>query len=129
MKKSQNADGDGDGDGHVEEMGAEGSSNDDAPECANDDIDISKYIKHIPRWRAKVPPTYHPVFLGDEFSLPPDDVDTWTPLTYFKLLWKEELNILLSEQKNLYSVQDKSKSVCVFACARAVSLVHVCFIS
>ena len=107
-EKSQNADGD--GDGHVEEMGAEGSSNDDAPECANDDIDISKYIKHILRWRAKLPPTDHPVFLGDEFSLPPDDVDTWTPLTYFKLFWKEELNILLSEQ-TLYSVQDKSKSV------------------
>ena len=42
---------------------------------------------------------------------PPDDVDTWTPLNYFKLFWNDELNELLSEQTNLYSFQKKSKSI------------------
>ena len=80
------------------------------PECDNDSIELSKYLKHVPRWRGnKVPPEHDIQFLGDEFSLPPDDVDTWTPLNYFKLFWKEELHELLSEQTILRSFQKKIK--------------------
>ena len=79
------------------------------PKCNNDSNDLSKYLKHVPPCRGnKMPPVSDVHFLGDEFSLPPDDVDTWTPLNYFQLLWKDELNELLSEQTNLYSFQKKS---------------------
>ena len=54
-----------------------------------------------------MPPARDIHFLGDEFSLPPDDVDTWTPLNYFKLFWNDELNELLCDQTNL----KKSKSI------------------
>ena len=82
------------------------------PECDNDSIELSKYLKHVPRWRGnKAPPEHDIQFLGDEFSLPPDDVDTWTPLNYFKLFWKEELHELLSKQTILRSFQKKSKSI------------------
>ena len=76
------------------------------PECFNNSIDLSKYLKHVPRWRGnEMSPARDIHFLGDEFSLPPDDLDTWTPLNYFKLFWKDERHELLSEQTNLYSVQ------------------------
>ena len=50
-------------------------------------------------------------FLSNEFSLSPDDVDTWTSLNYFKLFWRDKLNQLLSKQTNLYSFQRESKSI------------------
>ena len=46
---------------------------------------LSKFSKHEPRWLKKVPPEYNTKFLGKELSSPPDNVDTWTPLTYFNL--------------------------------------------
>ena len=81
-------------------------------ECNNDSIDLSKYLKHVPRWHGKMtPPACDIHFLGDEFSLPPDDLNTWTSLNYFKLFWKYELHELLPEQTNLYSFQKKPKSI------------------
>ena len=50
------------------------------------------------------------ISLGNEFSLPPDDVDIWTSLTYFKLFWNDS-NGLIADQTNLYSVQKTSKSI------------------
>ena len=82
------------------------------PKCDNDSIDLSKYLKHGPRGHGnKVRPAHSIHFLWDEFSLPLDDLDTWTPLNYFKLFWKDELHELLSEQTNLSSFQKKSKSI------------------
>lgn len=84
-------------------------------ECeANDDddkIDTSRFEKAVPRWRSNAPPITDHSFDGDEFSLPPDDVDTWTPLRYFQNFWNDDLNVLLAEQTNLYSVQKKGTSI------------------
>ena len=42
------------------------------PECDNDSTELSKYLKHVPRWGGnKVPPEHDIHFLGGEFSLPP----------------------------------------------------------
>lgn len=74
-------------------------------------IDLSKFETTIPRWRSKAPPAPNTEFSGKEFRPPPEDFDTWTPLNYFELFWKEDLNVLLSEQTNLYSVQRKGTSI------------------
>ena len=74
-------------------MDGESIIDDVEPKCKNDSTDLSKYLKHVSRWRGnKTPPARDAYFLGDEFSLPSDNVGTWTPLTYFKLFWKDELN-------------------------------------
>ena len=57
------------------------------------------------------PPTTNNSFLGEEFSLPPNDDDTWTPLNYFQMFWKDDINVLLSEQTNPYSIQQKGTSL------------------
>ena len=67
-------------------------------------INVSRFEKVIPRWQRNKPPTTNNSSLGEEFSLPPDDDDTWTPLNYFQMFWKDDI-VLLSEQTNLYSVQ------------------------
>ena len=95
----------------VDEGDVQGNTEDDHIEPTTDHIDVSKFDKHVPRWRCKAPPECNTEFLGKEFSLPPDDFDTWTPLSYFKLFWEDNLNELISEQTNLYSVQKKSKSI------------------
>ena len=76
-----------------------------------DKIDISAYEKYVPRWRNKAPPVFNSEYLGEEFTLPPVDCNSWTPLNYFELFWKADLNVLLSEQTNLYSVQRKGTSL------------------
>ena len=99
----------------VGEGGGENIIDDVEPKCDNDSIDSSKYLKHVPQWHGnKTPPARSIHFLWDEFSLPLDDLDTWTPLNYFKLFWKDEPHELLSEQTNLSSFQKKSKSINVF---------------
>ena len=82
-------------------------------EIEDDDnkINVSRFEKVIPRWRRNKPPTTNNSFLGEEFSLTPDDDDTWTPLNHFQMFWKDDINVLLSEQTNLYSVQRKSTSL------------------
>ena len=74
-------------------------------------INVSRFEKVITRWRRNKPPTTNNSFLGEEFSLTPDDDDTWTPLNYFQMFWKDDINVLLSEQTNLYSVQRKGTSL------------------
>ena len=56
----------------VGEVDGENIIDDVEPECDNDSIDLSKYLKHVLRWRGnKTPPARDIHFLGDEFSLPP----------------------------------------------------------
>ena len=74
-------------------------------------INESRFEKVIPRWQRNKPPTTNNSFLGEEFSLPPDDDDTGTPLNYFQMFWKDDINVLLSEQTNLYSIQRKGTSL------------------
>ena len=50
-------------------------------------------------------------FKGEKFSLPPDDVDTWTPLSYFEVVWKHDLNVLLAEKTNISSIQKTGRSL------------------
>ena len=50
-------------------------------------------------------------FNGENFSLPSDDVDTWTPLSYFEMFWKHDLNDLLAEQTNICSFQKTVSSL------------------
>ena len=90
-------------------------------ESKNEDEDKDKYDenehenivnakaceKFEPRWHKNKPPT----FKGENCSLPPDDVDTWTPLSYFKMFWKHDLNVILAEQTNIYSVQKTVSSL------------------
>ena len=72
----------------------------------NDNVVNTKTCqKFEPRWRKNKPPTLAYTIEAENFSLAPDDVDTWTPLSYFKMFWKHELNVLLAEQTNIHSVQ------------------------
>ena len=70
-----------------------------------------KREKFEPRWRKNKPPTPSYTFKGENVSLLPDDVGTWTPLSYFKMFWKHDLNVLLAEQTNIYSVEETGSSL------------------
>ena len=83
------------GDGDAEKEGLEDSINNDAPECHNDDIDVSTYTNRIPRRCVSIPSACNSNFLGDGFGLPPDNVDTRTLLSYFELFPKDEFSQLL----------------------------------
>ena len=96
----------------IENQEEEQEDNVDENEVVNQKeiMDISKFLQCQPRWRNKSPPVTNAEFSGD-FDQAPDDCDTWTPSTYFKLFWKDDLNVLLAEQTNLYSVQRNSSSI------------------
>ena len=70
-----------------------------------------KCEKFEPRWRKNKSPTPVHTFKGENFSLPPDGVDTWTSVSYFKMFWKHDLNVLLAEQTNIYSVEKTGSSL------------------
>ena len=63
------------------------------------------------RWRKAEPPQVDKNFYGNNYSLPLENVDQLTPIDYFEMFWKEDLNELISEQTNLYSVQQSGKSI------------------
>ena len=65
---------------------------------------------HVYRWH-KAEPQVDKNFYGNDYSLPPENVDQLTPIDYFEMFWKEHLNELISEQTNLYSVQQSGKSI------------------
>ena len=48
--------------------------------------------------------------MGKAFSMPPDDVNTFTPLNCFQIFWKDFLHEVLAEQTKLYSMQKTGKS-------------------
>ena len=89
------------------------ADNDETIRKDQDRIRISDYQDRKLRWRNTVLPMVNTEFLGQELSLPPDDYDTWTPLSYFKLFQKDDLNVILSEQTNMYIVQRKGTSIAV----------------
>ena len=66
---------------------------------------------HVYRWRKAEPPQVDKNFYGNGYSLPPENVDQLTLIDYFEMFWKEDLNELISEQTNLYSVQQFGKSI------------------
>ena len=71
-----------------------------------------KNCDHIYRWQTTEPPVINTDFLGNSFSLPPENTDELTPMDYFQFFWKSSLNNLISNQTNLYSVQKTGKSIC-----------------
>ena len=92
------------------------NDDDENDENENEDAEPSKNQgeqkpDHKYRWRKSEPPEVDTTFKGEDYSLPPDNVDELTPLDYFEMFWKPELNELLAEQTNLYSVQQSSKSI------------------
>ena len=91
---------------------SENEDEDEDEDGDNDNVVNTKTCqKFEPRSRKNKPPTLAYTFEGENFSLPPDDVDTWTPLSYFKMFWKHELNVLLTEQTNIYSFQKTGNSL------------------
>ena len=59
----------------------------------------------------KPPPGFPKTFLGKKFKHPQYEIKDWTPIKYFNVFWKDDLNELRSEQSNLYSVQQNGKFV------------------
>ena len=47
----------------------------------------------------------------NDFTLPPTEVDEMTPLNYFELFWKPDLNEHIADQTNLYAMQKDSTMV------------------
>ena len=91
---------------------SENEDEDEDEDGDNDNVVNNKTCqKFEPRWDKNKPPTLAYTFEAENFSLPPDDVDTWTPLSYFKMFWKHELNVLLAEQTKIYSVQKTGTSL------------------
>ena len=62
------------------------------------------------RWRKAEPPQVDKTFYGNDYSLAPENVDQLTPIDYFEMFCKEDLNEIISEQTNLYSVRQSGKS-------------------
>ena len=45
------------------------------------------------------------------FSQPPEKVHKWTPLTYFRKFWSDDITERLVDQKNLYSVEKTGENI------------------
>ena len=93
------------------ELPSENESDED-PQGNKDDAQSSgkqkkktKKNEHVFKWKSKDWVEPDTTFTGNDFRLPPDDVDTMTPLQYFKLFWSDDLMSLVAGQTNLYSVQ------------------------
>ena len=66
---------------------------------------------HVYSWRKAEPPQVDKNFYGNDNSLTPENVDRLNPIDYFEMFWKEDFNEFISEQTNLYSVQQSGKSI------------------
>nr|XP_047141099.1 uncharacterized protein LOC124816109 [Hydra vulgaris] len=75
-----------------------------------DTKNMSKFDNHVFRWRSSQLFQLNTEFLGTKFSLPLN-VNTLTPLNYFEMFWKHEINKHISDETNLYSVQKTSQSI------------------
>ena len=76
------------------------------------DIDLKglKESKRVYRWRKKQPPVSN--FLEiNPFSQPPENVEKWTPLTYFRKFWSGGITERLFDQTNLYSVEKTRENI------------------
>ena len=47
----------------------------------------------------------------DPFSQPLENVDKWTPLTYFRKFWSDDITKRLVDQTNLYSVEKTGECI------------------
>ena len=50
-------------------------------------------------------------FKGEKFSPPPPNAENMTPFQYFQRFWDNEIRKYLTEQTNLYSMQETGKSI------------------
>ena len=67
----------------------------------NDDIAIEEQLrKHKCHWRKIQPPTPTSQYVGDAFSLPPEDFDNLSPYEIFSQFWSDEITELIVEQTN-----------------------------
>ena len=73
--------------------------------CSSKQQPPTSMKKHIFRWRSRDIPS------SPQFFVHRIVTQLMTPFEYFKLSWTEELNELIAEQTNLYSVQKTGKSV------------------
>ena len=75
--------------------------------CSSKEQPLIPMKSHTFRWRSRdiVSSTY--VFLHKEENV----TQLMTPFEYFMFFWTEELNDLIAEQTNLYSVQKTGKSI------------------
>ena len=62
-------------------------------------------MRHLNQGGVKISLLHQLIHLKDKISA------TWTPLSYFEMFWKHDLNVLLAEQTNIYSVQKTSSSL------------------
>ena len=70
----------------------------------------TKETKQVYWWRKKEPPVLNLLEI-DPFSQPPENVDKWTPLTYFRKFWSDDITERLVDQTNLYSVEKTGESI------------------
>ena len=74
---------------------------------------LLEYSDHVFRWRSMKAPILVDDCDGNrnDFTLPPTEVDEMTPLNYFELFWKPDLNEHIADQTNLYAMQTDSTMV------------------
>ena len=70
----------------------------------------TKETKQVYQWRKKEPPVLNLLEI-DPFSQPPENVDKWTPLTYFRKFWNDDITKRLVDQTNLYSGEKTGESI------------------
>ena len=71
----------------------------------------TKVNDHNCCWRNVSPPVSDASFVGEEFDVPPENVEELSPLNYFQMFWNKDLNKLIAEQTNLYSFQKDRMSI------------------
>ena len=77
---------------------------------SNADSKGTKEMKRVYQWRKKEPPVSNLLEI-DPFSQPPENVVKWTPLTYFRKFWSDDITERLVDQKNLYSVKKTGENI------------------
>ena len=98
-------------DATVSTTGGDGQDISDDEGEETDKEDLSTWQNHVYRWRKAIPPHTNLFLKGEQFTLH-EHIDEKTPLQYFECFCKADLNNLIAEQSNLYSVQKSGKSVC-----------------
>ena len=74
------------------------------------DSKVTKETKRVYRWRKKELPVSNLLEI-DPFSQPPENVYKWTPLTYFRKFWSDDITERLVVQTNLYIVEKTGESI------------------
>ena len=77
----------------------------------NTSSSFSDFSDHVFRWRSMTAPLDSGSNIEQNFSLPPIDFDEITPLNYFEMFWKPDLNNHIAHQTNLYAMQEKCVAV------------------